>query len=74
MAVAVRSFRHIVEEMKYPRAVITAHPMGRPMGPPGDAQTHDRVVRAALDLLSTASSGGSVMELTDPYRPLRTSA
>lgn len=70
MAVVVRSFGHVVEEMGYPRAVITSHPMGRPMGPPGDTPTHDRVVSVALDLLESATSGGSVVELTEPYRPL----
>lgn len=69
VAVVVRSFRHVVEEMGYPRAVVARHPMGRPMGPPGGQETHDRVVGAALDLLSTASQGGTVIELVEPYRP-----
>ena len=71
VAVVVRSFRHVAEEMGYPRAVVTRHPMGRPMGPPADAAAHRRVLAAALDLLASASEGGSIVELAPPYRPVR---
>lgn len=74
VAVVVRSFRHVAEEMGYPRAVVTRHPMGRPMGPPGAAGVHRRVLTAALDLLASASEGGSIVELESPYRPMRTSS
>ncbi len=70
MAVAVGSFAHVAREMGYPRSVVTRHPMGRPLGPPGDHATQRRVVRAALDLLGTASEGGTIVELAAPYRPL----
>ncbi len=70
VAVMARSFGHVASEMKYARAVITRHPMGRPMGPPGDRATHDRVVDAALDLLASATSGTTIVELPEPYRPL----
>jgi hypothetical protein len=69
VAVVVRSFRHVAEEMGYPRAVITRHPMGRPMGPPGDTETQNRVVEAALELLEHAEEGGTIFELDSPYRP-----
>lgn len=69
VAVVVRSFRHVPEEMGYPRTVVTRHPMGRPMGPPGDQVTQQRVTAAALDLLERADSGGSLVELEEPYRP-----
>jgi hypothetical protein len=70
VTVLVRSFRHVAQEMGYPRAVVTRHPMGRPLGPPGDTTTHRRVVGAALDLLSAASEGGALIEMADPYRPI----
>lgn len=70
MAVVVRSFRHVAQEMKYPRAVITQHPMGRPMGPPEDSSTHDLVVAAGLELLTNASAGSAIVELHGPYRPV----
>lgn len=44
--------------------------MGRPLGPPGDYATQRRVVRTALDLLESATKGGAMIELEDPYRPL----
>jgi len=69
VAVVVRSFRHVAVEMGYPRAVVTRHPMGRPMGPPGDTVTQRRVVETALGLLVDASEGGAIVELEEPYRP-----
>lgn len=69
VTVVVRSFRHVAEEMGLPRTLVTRHPMGRPLGPPGDHETHKRVVGAALDLLDTATEGGIVIELEEPYRP-----
>ncbi len=66
-AVYVRAFRHVVDEMVLPRAVITRHPMGRPLGPPGDAARQRAVVTAALELLP--ASERSVVELPEPYRP-----
>ena len=69
VAVVVRSFAHVAEEMGYPRAIVTRHPMGRPLGPPGDLATQRRVVDAALDLLESATAGGARIELEDPYRP-----
>ena len=68
MSVYVRSFRHVAEEMRVPRAVITRHPMGRPLGAPGDVERQRAVVRAALDLLSRATSGSALVELDQPYR------
>lgn len=70
VAVLVRSFRHVAEEMGYPRAVITRHPMGRPLGPPGDTSTQRRVVAKALKLLAQATMGGAIIEIDDPYRPI----
>ncbi len=65
----VRSFRHIAEWMGVPRTVITRHPMGRPMGAPGDAAQQIAVLGAALDLLESARSGGEIVELEIPFRP-----
>ena len=67
--IAVRSFAHVAREMGYPRTVVTRHPMGRPLGPPGDVITQRRVVRTALEMLESATSGGTVVELEEPYRP-----
>ena len=69
VTVAVRSFAHVATEMGIPRTVVTRHPMGRPLGPPGDVATQRRVVGSALELLETATEGGTVVELEEPYRP-----
>ena len=68
VSIYVRAFRHVVDEMKLSRAVITRHPMGRPLGAPGDGERHRRVLAAAVDLLDTATAGGTVVELLEPYR------
>jgi hypothetical protein len=67
VGVYVRSFGHIPELMGVSRAVITAHPMGRPLGAPGDSERQLAVVRAALDLL--AADEQTIREYTEPWRP-----
>lgn len=69
VAVFVRAFRHIAEDMKVPRAIVTRHPMGRTLGAPGDTQRQRHVVRAALHVLEDARRGATLTELTEPYRP-----
>ncbi len=68
VSVYVRSFRHVAEEMKLSRTVVTRHPMGRPLGAPGDIARQEAVVRAALDLVESAASGPALVELEPPYR------
>jgi hypothetical protein len=69
VSIYVRAFRHVVEEMKLPRTVVVKHPMGRPLGAPGDADRHTEVVDAALDLLATATEGMTIRELEVDWRP-----
>jgi len=71
VTVLVGAYRHVAEEMGLPRAVVTRHPMGRPIGAPGDRETQRRVVGAALELLERAVQGGSLVELPEPFRPGR---
>ena len=66
VGVYVRSFGHIPELMGVARALITRHPMGRPLGAPGDAERQTAVVRAALGLLSSAER--TVVEFPEPWR------
>lgn len=67
VGVYVRSFGHIPELMGVARAIITRHPMGRPLGAPGDADRQMTVVRAALELLDRPQP--AIIELPDAYRP-----
>ena len=66
VGVYVKSFGHIPELMGVARAVVTRHPMGRPLGAPGDHERQVGVVRAALELLERDEP--TVVELPDPYR------
>ena len=68
VCVFVKAFQPIAESMGVPRVVITRHPLGRPLGPPGDRNRQRAVVEAALGLLASASAGGTLLELNEPYR------
>ncbi len=46
-----------------PRVVGVAHPMGTPMGPPGDAETQRAVLRAALEAAAAMTEPRSSAEL-----------
>ncbi len=64
--VSVQSFGHIAELMSVPRALITQHPLGRPLGAPGDAERQRAVVERALGLL--ASTEPIITDFGSPYR------
>ena len=66
VSVFVRSFGHIPELMGLSRSVITKHPMGRPLGAPGDGERQLAVIEEALGLLSRDEQ--SIVELAEPYR------
>ena len=66
VSVFVRSFGHLPELMGISRALITQHPMGRPLGAPGDAERQRAVVRSALDLLS--SDEQKITDFPEPWR------
>ena len=69
VTIVIEGFAHYAADMNLPRSVVTNHPMGRPLGPPGDAATHTAVLRAALELVDTATAGGAVARFDAPYRP-----
>lgn len=68
VVVAVKAFRPRLEPMKVPRLLLTPHPMGRTLGAPGDRERQRATLLAALRLLETATEGGTIVELTEPYR------
>ena len=53
--------RDITENVKPPRALFVRFPYGAPLGPAGDAVTQMAVIRAALDVLATATQPGSII-------------
>ncbi|MFW2333900.1 hypothetical protein [Ilumatobacter sp.] len=65
VGVYVRSFGHIPGLMGVARALVTDHPMGRPLGAPGDPQRQMAVVRAALELLALAEP--SIVDFPEPW-------
>ena len=69
VAVYISAFEHYATQMRLPRTLITPHPMGRPIGPPGDVARQAAVVSAALDLFATATEGGTLAVMSGAYRP-----
>ena len=65
--ILVRAFRHVAEEMKLPRVVVTRHPMGRPLGASGDHKRHRHVAITALELFDSAGER-TLVELPEPFR------
>lgn len=65
--IAVKAFSFRMEKMKLPRLVTTPHPMGRPLGAPGDITRQRAGILAALKLLEDAEQGGTVYEMPGTY-------
>lgn len=68
-AIYVGAFEHYARQMKVPRVLTTHHPMGRPVGPPRNAERQREVVATALGLIETATTGGTVVPMPGSYRP-----
>jgi hypothetical protein len=73
VAIYVEAFAHCAEAMRLPRTLVTPHPMGRPIGPPGDRVRQREVIEAALRLVDTATEPGTLERIGGLYRPARTS-
>ena len=67
MGVYIGAFAHVPRQMSVARALITRHPLGRPLGAPGDAERQLAVVEAALDLFDITEP--TIREFPLPYRP-----
>lgn len=65
--VAVKAFAFRMAKMMLPRLVTTRHPMGRPLGAPGDALRQRDCILAALKLLEDAKQAGTVYEMPGNY-------
>jgi hypothetical protein len=64
-------FRGRLEAMGAPRLLLTPHPMGRPLGSPGDGARQRQVLLAALELLENAKQGRTIVMLPGKYQPGR---
>jgi hypothetical protein len=69
VTIYIAAFRDAAVVMRVPRAAVTAFPMGRPLGPPGNAALQRAVLRDALALLKTAREPGTIVELPHEWRP-----
>lgn len=67
VGVYVRGFGHVPGLMGVARALVTRHPMGRPLGAPGDGERQRAVVEAALALLERHEQ--TIVEFPEPWRP-----
>ena len=47
----------VARKVKPPRTLLVPFGWGRPLGPPGEAETHRRVARAALATLEEGGEG-----------------
>ena len=54
--------RDIIEAVKAPRALYVHFPYGAPLGPSGERDTQREVVRAALGVLVSATTPGTIVE------------
>lgn len=50
-----------------PRSAAIAYPYGRPLGQVGDREGQRKVLLAALELLETATTAGSVVHLAEKW-------
>ncbi|MFT7476273.1 MAG: hypothetical protein ACI81L_003222 [Verrucomicrobiales bacterium] len=64
-SVYVRAFDEHPKLMGLSRTVITDHPMGRPLGRPGDAARQRAVVERALGLLQAESQ--TIVDFGESY-------
>jgi hypothetical protein len=69
VAVYIEAFSHYAEAMHLPRTIVTPHPMGRPLGPPGAVARQREVIAAALRLVDTAVAPGTIERIGGVYRP-----
>ena len=60
--VAARAFKPRMEVMALPRLLLTPHLMGRPLGLAGDVETQRAVLKTALNLFGSATTGGTIIE------------
>ena len=67
-SIYIEAFAHYAADMRVPRTLITPHPMGRPVGAPGDAARQRQAVEAALALIHDADAPGFSRELPGSYR------
>ena len=54
--------KETAQNVKPPRTLFVRFPMGAPLGPAKDVQTHQEVLRQALEVLETAREPGTIVD------------
>ena len=65
------AFGDTIRNLGVPRALLTPHMMGRPIGMPNDRERQTAVLRTALDLLANATAPCDVREFQPVTLPKR---
>lgn len=68
VTIMTRAFAHRSTEMMIPRSLVVNHPMGHSLGAAFDVERQSAVLSAALDLLESAPSKGTVAEFGQAFR------
>lgn len=61
--VTLSMLEEVTRKVKPPRTLLVPFGWGQPLGPPGEAELHRRVARAALAMLEEGGAGPAVREL-----------
>ena len=64
---AVKAFQDVLQSMSLPRVLLTRHPMGRPIGFPGNRDQHIRVITSALEMLTQKEEAPSILHSEEPF-------
>jgi D-proline reductase (dithiol) PrdB len=54
--------KETAQNVKPPRALFVHFPMGAPLGPANDTETHHEALRQALEVLDTARQPGTIVD------------
>jgi len=60
--VCINMRREVAQNVMPPRTLFVKFPLGAPLGPAGDHETHRAVIREALQVLVEASEPGTIVD------------
>ncbi len=66
--VCINMRREVAQNVKPPRALFVKFPMGAPLGPAGDRETHRAVILEALQVLIKATEPGTIVDSARTWR------